>query len=86
MDQDDTSANDLFVEFQRTRDRALRNQLVERHTGLAVHIANRHATGAAQMMTYVRSHCWPWFALSIASIRTAACRSVRSPGGRSRAS
>lgn len=43
----DASATDgddleLFREFARTRRRALRNDLVERHMGLAVHIANRY--------------------------------------------
>lgn len=32
---------DLFREFASTRDRAVRNQLVERHMGLAVHVAKR---------------------------------------------
>ncbi len=31
----------LFVEFTRTRDRRLRNELVERHMGLAAHVARR---------------------------------------------
>ena len=31
----------LFEEFARTRDRRLRNQLVERHMGLAAHVARR---------------------------------------------
>lgn len=31
----------LFVEFAKTRNRALRNQLVERHMGLAAHVARR---------------------------------------------
>jgi len=31
----------LFVEFARSRRRALRNQLVERHMGLAAHVASR---------------------------------------------
>jgi RNA polymerase sigma-B factor len=45
----DTSATDgpgddleLFREFAATRRRSLRNELVERHMGLAVHIANRY--------------------------------------------
>ena len=31
----------LFAEFSRTRDRGLRNRLVERHMGLAAHVARR---------------------------------------------
>ena len=31
----------LFEEFVRTRDRRLRNRLVERHMGLAAHVARR---------------------------------------------
>ena len=42
----DTSAADdelaLFREFAATRQRSVRNRLVERHMGLAVHIANRY--------------------------------------------
>lgn len=38
---DDLDDLDLFREFASTRSRALRNQLVERHMGLAAHIANR---------------------------------------------
>jgi RNA polymerase sigma-B factor len=42
----DTSAPDdelaLFREFAATRQRAVRNRLVERHMGLAAHIANRY--------------------------------------------
>jgi len=33
---------DLFREFATNRSRAVRNQLVERHMGLAAHIANRY--------------------------------------------
>ena len=33
---------DLFREFATTRNRAVRNRLVERHMGLAAHIANRY--------------------------------------------
>ena len=33
--------NALFTEFARTRDRRLRNELVERHMGLAAHVARR---------------------------------------------
>jgi len=36
---DDEAA--LFLEFARTRSRALRNRLVERHMGLAAHVARR---------------------------------------------
>ncbi len=32
---------ELFVAFTRTRDRRLRNELVERHMGLAAHVARR---------------------------------------------
>jgi RNA polymerase sigma-B factor len=32
---------ELFAEFTRTRDRRLRNELVERHMGLAAHVARR---------------------------------------------
>lgn len=38
---DDLDDLDLFREFASTRSRVLRNQLVERHMGLAAHIANR---------------------------------------------
>jgi RNA polymerase sigma-B factor len=42
----DTSAQDdelaLFREFAATRQRSVRNRLVERHMGLAAHIANRY--------------------------------------------
>jgi RNA polymerase sigma-B factor len=38
---DDLDDIDLFVEFAATRQRALRNRLVERHMGLAAHIAKR---------------------------------------------
>ena len=31
-----------FVEFRRTRDRALRNALIERHLGIAYHLAGRY--------------------------------------------
>lgn len=37
----DLSDLELFREFAVSRDRVLRNQLVERHMGLAAHIANR---------------------------------------------
>jgi RNA polymerase sigma-B factor len=33
--------DELFVEFARTRSRRLRNELVERHMGLAAHVARR---------------------------------------------
>lgn len=39
---------DLFVEFRRTGRRRLRNQLVEAHMGLAVHIAKRFNGGAGR--------------------------------------
>lgn len=44
--QSETAANDLddidlFVEFAATRQRSIRNRLVERHMGLAAHIAKR---------------------------------------------
>lgn len=38
---DDLDDLDLFVEFAATRQRSLRNRLVERHMGLAAHIAKR---------------------------------------------
>ena len=31
-----------FFEFRRTRDRALRNGLIERHVGIAYHLAGRY--------------------------------------------
>lgn len=36
-----TGEDELFVEFARTRSRRLRNELVERHMGLAAHVARR---------------------------------------------
>lgn len=39
---------DLFVEFRRTGRRRLRNQIVEAHMGLAVHIAKRFNGGAGR--------------------------------------
>jgi RNA polymerase sigma-B factor len=33
--------DELFIEFARTRGRSLRNELVERHMGLAAHVARR---------------------------------------------
>jgi RNA polymerase sigma-B factor len=41
-DLDDLDDLDGFREFARTRRRSLRNQLVERHMGLAAHIARRY--------------------------------------------
>ncbi|HEY7626614.1 MAG TPA: SigB/SigF/SigG family RNA polymerase sigma factor [Ilumatobacteraceae bacterium] len=38
---DDLDDLDLFVEFAATRHRSIRNRLVERHMGLAAHIAKR---------------------------------------------
>ncbi|HSB85708.1 MAG TPA: SigB/SigF/SigG family RNA polymerase sigma factor, partial [Ilumatobacteraceae bacterium] len=38
---DDLDDLDLFVEFATTRQRSIRNRLVERHMGLAAHIAKR---------------------------------------------
>lgn len=35
------SSEELFEEFFTSRRRSIRNELVERHTGLAIHIANR---------------------------------------------
>ena len=46
MSDDDNATDELFVEFRRTGKRSIRNELVERHTGLAVHIANRHTSGS----------------------------------------
>lgn len=40
-DDDDVDDDTLFRTLARTRDRSVRNMLVERHTGLAVHIAQR---------------------------------------------
>jgi RNA polymerase sigma-B factor len=37
----------LFAEFARTRDRRLRNQLVERHMGLAAHVSRRYGRRGA---------------------------------------
>ena len=39
--QDDVTDEELFRSFAATGDRRIRNLLVERHTGLAVHIARR---------------------------------------------
>ena len=33
----------LFVEYRQSGDRAIRNQLIEAHTGIVVHIARRYA-------------------------------------------
>jgi RNA polymerase sigma-B factor len=38
----------LFEEFHRTRSRSLRNRIVERHQGLAVHISRRYARSGAE--------------------------------------
>lgn len=46
MSEDDITTDNLFVEYRRTGKRSVRNELVERHTGLAVHIANRHTSSA----------------------------------------
>ena len=40
---DDLDDLDLFREYARTGSRALRNQLVERHMGLAAHVAKRYS-------------------------------------------
>lgn len=40
---DDVDDDDLFRSFAATGDRRIRNVLVERHTGLAVHIAQRYS-------------------------------------------
>ncbi|MFK8023394.1 MAG: SigB/SigF/SigG family RNA polymerase sigma factor [Ilumatobacter sp.] len=40
---DDLDDLDLFRDFAQTRDRATRNKLVERHMGLASHIAQRYS-------------------------------------------
>ncbi len=40
-DRDDLDDLELFFEFAATRDRSIRNRLVERHMGLAAHIAKR---------------------------------------------
>jgi RNA polymerase sigma-B factor len=45
---DDLDDLDLFREFARTGRRATRNQLVERHMGLAVHISKRFARSGAR--------------------------------------
>lgn len=44
MRDDDTDDDTLFRILARTGDRSVRNLLVERHTGLAVHIAQRFPT------------------------------------------
>lgn len=41
----DESEDELFRRYRATRSRALRNQLVERHMGLAAHIARRSGRG-----------------------------------------
>jgi RNA polymerase sigma-B factor len=41
----DTDDAELFREYRSTRSRALRNELVERHMGLAAHIARRAGRG-----------------------------------------
>lgn len=41
----DPTENELFRRFSATRSRSLRNQLVERHMGLAAHIARRSGRG-----------------------------------------
>jgi RNA polymerase sigma-B factor len=41
----DTGDTELFREYRSTRSRALRNELVERHMGLAAHIARRAGRG-----------------------------------------
>lgn len=46
-DLDDLDDLELFREFQRSGRRAVRNQLVERHMGLAAHIAQRYGRGGA---------------------------------------
>ena len=38
---DDVDESELFREFRRTRSRRIRNELVERHMGLAAHVARR---------------------------------------------
>ncbi len=38
-----TESNDLFEEFRRSGRRRVRNQIVEQHMGLAVHIAKRYS-------------------------------------------
>lgn len=43
MRADDADERALFEEFVRTRKRRLRNELVERHMGLAAHVARRFA-------------------------------------------
>ncbi len=41
LPRDDVDEDALFQEFRRTRNRRLRNELVERHMGLAAHVARR---------------------------------------------
>lgn len=43
MSDRDAEVGDLFRRYRRDRDRAVRNELVERHQGLAVAIARRYA-------------------------------------------
>ena len=42
---DDLDDLELFHEYRRTRSRAVRNRLVERHMGLAAHVAKRYSRG-----------------------------------------
>ncbi len=42
---DGADEDQLFRAFRSTKDRALRNRIVEQHMGLAVHIASRFASG-----------------------------------------
>ena len=44
---DDLDDLELFREFVRTKRRSVRNQLVERHMGLAAHIARRYSRSGA---------------------------------------
>jgi RNA polymerase sigma-B factor len=46
MSDDDQTERELFAEFRRTGSRAVRNELVERHMGLAIHIAQRFNAAA----------------------------------------
>ena len=43
-----SDADELFIEFQRTGRRGLRNRIVEEYMGLAIHIARRYNAGVGR--------------------------------------
>ena len=47
---DDVDDDDLFRSFAASGDRRIRNVLVERHTGLAVHIAQRFSANRGNLV------------------------------------